>query len=134
MFQPVWSAIVSQKYSKQRALLKGFARYQVRDEDYPAIIPAEQSAEVPNEVHGVIYRDIDAVDLLRLDDFEGDQYYRKGVTVELEDQTTLTAHSYIFRPEYRHLLIEKSWKPEAFELYKMPRFLNRHWDFFSPDD
>ncbi|KAL2413205.1 hypothetical protein ABEF95_003109 [Exophiala dermatitidis] len=75
------------------ALLQGYRRHRVRHADYPAIIPRD-SEETNNSsssssswcVRGTVVSGLTEGDLYRLDIFEGDQYSRQKVKVQvLED-------------------------------------------------
>jgi hypothetical protein len=60
------------------ALLPGYERRRVRGADYPGIIPREGG-----EVRGVLVTGLTEGDLHRLDVFEGDQYTRREVEVQV---------------------------------------------------
>ncbi|KAI9854614.1 MAG: hypothetical protein M1824_000256 [Vezdaea acicularis] len=64
------------------AVLHGYGRHKVRDCDYPAIIPQQDSV-----VRGTFVSGLTEGDVWRLDIFEGDEYIRKKVRVRLLDKT-----------------------------------------------
>ena len=68
------------------AVLKGYTRHKVRDCDYPAIIishPPSTRSEESCSVRGTLVTGLSAADVYRLDIFEGDEYERRKVNVEL---------------------------------------------------
>ncbi|KAL2436996.1 hypothetical protein ABEF95_015853 [Exophiala dermatitidis] len=77
------------------ALLQGYRRHRVRHADYPAIVPRD-SEEINNSstsspsapssswcVRGTVVSGLTEGDLYRLDIFEGDQYSRQKVKVQV---------------------------------------------------
>lgn len=62
------------------ALLPGYRRHRVKSADYPAILPNPSSPVRGTHVAGLTDSDI-----FRLDIFEGDEYERRLVTVQLLD-------------------------------------------------
>lgn len=73
---PSQSALVSIR----PALLRSFRRHRVRHADYPAILPC---SDPHSSVRGSIVTGLTAADLYRLDIFEGSQYTRQVVTVNV---------------------------------------------------
>ena len=59
--------------------LHGFVRHEVRGETYPAIVP-----EPGGLVLGSVYADIAREELAVLDGYEGDEYARIEVSVEMD--------------------------------------------------
>ncbi|MDX5364371.1 MAG: gamma-glutamylcyclotransferase [Pseudazoarcus pumilus] len=106
------------------AVLDGFSRHPVAGEDYPGIRPAPG-----HQVAGLLYLDVPAAPLDRLDVFEGEQYVREEVLVTLADGRTLTAWTYVFKPEYGHLLQAGEWHFEAFLTTARQRFRSRYIGF-----
>ncbi|MBR0566373.1 gamma-glutamylcyclotransferase [Azoarcus sp. L1K30] len=99
------------------ARLSGFSRHPVRGEDYPGMI-----GNAGHEVAGILYLDVPADALARLDAFEGEQYRRSTVTVRCDDGRHLPADTYVFRSEYAHLLLPGEWDLAAFERDGRARF------------
>ena len=68
------------------AMLEGYSRHKVRGCDYPAIIPSSTSPTSSEEspcVRGTLVTGLSALDVYRLDVFEGDEYKRQEVGVQL---------------------------------------------------
>lgn len=113
-FPDIAAAVVGRRLRGRRARLPGFGRYQVRRAPYPGIVP-----QADTHVRGLLYEDIDAAALERIDAFEGAMYRRERVTVEPEDGPEddvgpLAAQTYVIRPRWRSALRNRDWDPEAF--------------------
>lgn len=116
MFAPVWERVVSGRYHSVPAQLFGHARYAVREESYPGMVP-----ETAGAVAGLLYYHVRPHDVAALDLFEGSDYRRDTVQVLLADGSLVEAQTYIYlRPE---LLTREPWRPEAFA---MQRFLRSY--------
>lgn len=124
MFTPVWKSVVEGAYLQYRARLSGFVRHCIDNEDYPAIVPGR----ISSVVEGILYLDISAEDMVRLDQFEGSIYLRQHVQVSTENNI-FAADAYVLRHEYRHLLSNEPWYPEEFEKTGMMRFLDSYSGF-----
>ncbi len=116
MFPEVWTRVVRGGYRSAPARLDGFARFAIRDETYPGMVPMARGS-----VQGVLYFDVAAEDVAALDAFEGEQYRRDTVHVTPDAGEVLVAGAYIYLlPEN---LSESPWRPEAF---RMARFLETY--------
>lgn len=112
MFPEVWTRVVAGTYRAVHGRVEGHQRFEVRDETYPGMV-----ARADCVVEGVLYLDVDAADLARLDAFEGEDYLRATLPV-LSDDGPYDAETYIYRLHDR--LHDRLWLPEAFA---MDRFL-----------
>ena len=83
------------------ATLAGYRRTLVRGEVYPGI-----AEDVRGEVDGVLHLDLPVEAVRRLDVFEGEMYDRRQVVVAEAGGVARTAMTYVFRPEFRHLLTD----------------------------
>lgn len=99
------------------ATLAGYRRTLVRDEVYPGI--AEDGR---GEVAGILYCDLPAEAVRRLDAFEGEMYERRRVVVTVDGGSAGAAMTYVFRPEFRHLLTDVPWDYERFLASGRQRF------------
>ncbi|GHT91687.1 hypothetical protein FACS1894116_00650 [Betaproteobacteria bacterium] len=124
MYEPIMSAICASKCAGVPATLPGYRRHPIRDEDYPAMVP-----DAAASVSGILYRDLPAAALTRLDAFEGEQYVRRPVTVLSADGTQLDAESYIFRPQYAELLLPGEWDYARFLASGRHRFEQQYGGF-----
>ena len=91
------------------ARLAGFRRAPVIGVEYPGMVPAADGL-----VEGVLYLDLPATAWPRLDAFEGDEYQRSEVEVELAGGRRLMAWTYVFKPEYAERLGEGEWDFQRF--------------------
>lgn len=106
------------------ARLVGYKRSLVRGEVYPGI--AEASGY---EVDGILYLDAMGEAIRRLDVFEGGMYERREVLVSTEDDHSRSAMTYVFRPEFRHLLTDIPWDYQHFLETGKERFENGYFGF-----
>lgn len=119
MYNPVWESVVQGNYGGLPAELRGYSRYRVPGETYPALI--EDSAGV---VQGRLWLNVDAEDLVRLDNFEGDEYRRTLVQVVDARARMQTAFVYVWKkPE---LLDGVPWDVSYFEAEGLGRFMQKH--------
>jgi gamma-glutamylcyclotransferase (GGCT)/AIG2-like uncharacterized protein YtfP len=91
------------------ATLPGYRRSQVKGEVYPGI--SEDAAE---QVAGVLYLNVPAAALQRLDVFEGEMYERREVLVKDEGGAARAAMTFVFRPAYLRLLTGIPWDFDQF--------------------
>lgn len=91
------------------ARLTDYQRLSLQGEPYPALIPQSGTS-----IEGILYADITTTAWRRLDDFEGDMYERKQVTVVLFDGSSQSAHTYVLRKDYFDLLANDEWDFTAF--------------------
>lgn len=114
------------------AMLQSYRRHRVRHVDYPAVVPHEGSC-----VRGSVVSGLTEGDLYRLDIFEGDQYTRQKVRVQVlkdvqldeaaeEGKTEVVeeveAESYVWG-EGLHTLEPKEWDFEEFKRDKMKAWM-----------
>lgn len=116
----VIQSVTGRVYVGRQALLRDFAIFQVRNAEYPGIIPCRGST-----VEGTLYRDIDANTLRILDKFEGSEYFRDRVRVSLADGGEEDAFVYVVRPQKRGILTGKPWDYERFLESGIDRFMRR---------
>ena len=91
------------------AVLSGYTRFRVKGEVYPAVVPREDAT-----VEGVLYDEIDARALARLDAFEGEMYSRKTVSVRIGENEFRTAYTYVLRREFFHFATTETWSFDEF--------------------
>lgn len=123
MFDAVWSRVVAGSYRSREANLNDFRRFAIRDETYPAIVPATGF-----QVSGRLWLDVASDDLERLDRFEGADYRRESVGVRVQagagPVADLMADCYVWLDASRLLATE--WDPVRFEHEHLPGFALRH--------
>lgn len=109
-FREVAEAVTGRRLQAYAARLDGYARFQVRGEPFPGIVPASGAS-----VHGLVYTGVDPAALERIDAFEGELYRRERITVAPgDDGEPLAAETYIVRRRWRSLLRDVDWDPDAF--------------------
>lgn len=97
-------ALPSSHITTSPALLPTFRRYRVRHADYPAILPSNDDGAC---VKGTLVRGLSDGDMARLDRFEGGEYARRGVEVDVlsesgtdvgkkERRATVEAETYVW--------------------------------------
>jgi len=126
----------SDRVKLRPALLHGYQRRKVKGCDYPGITPlslkgAGADGEEPT-VRGVYATGLLDMDVVRLDRFEGGEYDRVEVKVELLDQGPKTsggveAETYVFR--YVEELEEGEWDFEHFKREKMAAWTGDRDDY-----
>jgi gamma-glutamylcyclotransferase (GGCT)/AIG2-like uncharacterized protein YtfP len=124
MFDPVWSRVVEGRYARCEAILQSYERKGVRDELYPVIVPSS----VYSQVQGIAYLDVSASDLDRLDQFEGEYYFRKTEQVVTSDMTILPAEVYVLKEEHYTIISPKTWDPELFSTTGIHLFMHTYMD------
>ncbi len=92
------------RLSSVPATLKGCCRRRVTGETYPGLL-----ADPDGRVEGVLYRDVPPSAWERLDRFEGEMYTRQVVQISLRNGESLTASTYVVRPEFSHRLSASEW-------------------------
>jgi len=110
------------------ALLQNYCRRRVRFVDYPGVIP--QSGK---SVQGTIVSGLSEMELGRLDYFEGNQYERRSVDVEILEGGKGTgeikkALVYVWIAEER-MLEDKEWDIKLFMEEKMGRWIGDRSNF-----
>ncbi|WP_178861283.1 gamma-glutamylcyclotransferase family protein [Thiomicrorhabdus cannonii] len=124
MYAPVWSQIVSGRYASVDGIVSGYRRFAVLGEDYPGVVQAGADAAVS----GRVYLGVNAADLRRLDEFEGEYYFR-DVCVMSTPQGEVEVQLYVIKPEYSRVLSAENWNQKAFEQAGLQRFLERYSGF-----
>ena len=105
MFDEVMEAVVGRRFDGVPARLRGYERYQVRGQSYPAIVRREDGV-----TEGILFSGIDEETLARLDRFEGSSYQREWLALDTGER----AWAYVVAPGNEPLLSGAPWNPEAF--------------------
>ena len=127
MWADIMARVCGGVLPSEAARLRGYRRHSVQGEDYPGLRPAEAGV-----VEGRLYRGIGAAAWARLDAFEGSDYERVPVSVELSDGRAETALVYLFRAEHVARLLPSDWDPQLFESEGRERFLAQYVGFSLP--
>lgn len=81
------------------AVLHGYRRYRVRDEDYPGIVAATETGGADSVGHrhtsvlGTLVSGLTDSDIRLLDDYEGNEYLRERILVRTADESPSSASS-----------------------------------------
>ncbi len=108
-FPGILLALTGRRFSSRSAVLEGFARYCVRGESHPGIVPVPGARTA-----GVLYSGVDHRSLALLDRFEGDLYKRREVWVCAEAGPPLAALTYVVVPRRRRGLGREPWDRDRF--------------------
>lgn len=101
--------VAGTRLSSTPAILSGYRRFLVKDEQYPGVVAATGSV-----VAGIVYHGLDVANRQRLDRFEGEMYDRRPVRVCYADGREAVVDCYLFRPEFSHRLSSIEWDFAAF--------------------
>jgi gamma-glutamylcyclotransferase (GGCT)/AIG2-like uncharacterized protein YtfP len=127
MFSPVWDTIVKGNYRACSARLQGYCRRKIQDDIYPVAFSSDNG----DFINGIVYYDVEANDILRLDIFEGDYYMRCNARVKLKDQNHVDADVYIIKPRYQHLISSEEWNPHDFQKRCLSEFMSAYEGFID---
>ncbi len=123
MCSDIMSKVAGCQSDSLTATLKDFQRSAIHGEKYPGIF-----RQANGSVEGVLYLHLPEEAMLRLDQFEGEQYSREEVPV-ITQQGSCRAMTYIIKPQYRHLLTGEPWSFEDFLATGKAEFLNHYQGF-----
>jgi gamma-glutamylcyclotransferase (GGCT)/AIG2-like uncharacterized protein YtfP len=141
MFPEVWQAVVGRQFETSPAQLPGYRICRVAGALYPGIIAVDSPLTpdlrplTSSSVPGLLYFNLDADSLARLDAFEGHEYIRRSVTVFCKDDTCalgreLTADTYIVPTDSAHILTPEPWTAADFLAHgHLAEFLARYSGF-----
>ena len=114
------SAELVEQHTFQEAMLHGYTRHRVQGQDYPAIIADAAEGAC---VRGMLAAGITEANMLRLDIFEGSEYERRTVDVDITVEgvkKTVKAQVYVFTNPGR--LEHREWDFDEFRREKMHRW------------
>ena len=124
MISDVMCAVTTREFRFKNAILRSHARFTVKGESYPGIIPVTDAV-----TEGIIYFDVDELSLERLDAFEGDLYQRTPILAEIKGGEIINAETYIIKPKYRDFLSSKKWNVKEFAQKHLEAFLETYSGF-----
>ena len=120
LFPEVMEAVAGRVFASVPATLAGFARVCVRGAVYPG---AREQAGA--SIAGLLYRDLDAAALARLDRFEGELYERRRVRVARGGGASLDAEAYVVPARLIARLEPCAWDPKRFRREHLAAYLAR---------
>ena len=124
MIPEVMFAATARRFHSIDAILKGYARFTVKGESYPGIVPVTDAA-----TEGIIYFDVDELSLERLDAFEGGLYQRIKIQAETKEKEILSADAYVIKPKFRSHLSSLEWNIKEFAQKHLKTFLETYTGF-----
>lgn len=114
----VMTAVTGRIFPSQPAELRSYGRFSLRGLAYPGI--RWQPGAVTG---GRLYRDIDAVSLQRLDQFQDAFYRRQSLIIVDSSGEAVAAEVYVISKEYYGMLSEEAWDIEQFRTRSLSGFL-----------
>ena len=102
----VWSRVAQEKCESRPAVLHGYEARRLRGVTFPGLVECEGGI-----TPGLIYFDVSAPALARLDAYEDDFYERVPLPVMLENGSKLMAETYLMLPGNRDVVLEEKWLP-----------------------
>jgi gamma-glutamylcyclotransferase (GGCT)/AIG2-like uncharacterized protein YtfP len=124
MIPEVMYAVTTREFRFKNAILRGYARFTVKGEFYPGIIPVTDAV-----TEGIIYFDVDELSLARLDAFEGDLYQRTALLAEMDGGKIFNAEAYVVKPKFRNHLSSSEWNVTTFAQKHLGAFLETYSGF-----
>lgn len=124
MFPEVWQAVIGRMFATVEGTAAGFAVFRVRDAVFPGIVEATDGS-----VRGVVYLDVDADSIERLDKFEDDFYGRRSIWVDCDGQR-IAADAYVVPEVNGGVLTDEPWDRDSFVASGgLEHFINRFAGF-----
>jgi len=114
----VMQAVTGQKLPSVDAVLKGYCRYSIKDEIYPAII-----AHTGKSVDGQLYTGLEQSTLKILDAFEDVIYTRSEKKVMTMDNVFINTQVYVISAESHYRLSDMPWSLEGFRRYHLKKYI-----------
>lgn len=119
MYPEIFEAVAGQSLNNKPAKLLNWRRHQLQGESYPAATPC-----VGHQLEGVVWFNVSAQALTRLDTFETSSYAREPVQIRTSDGAMHSAHIYRWLDLTR--LLDEDWSTHTFETQHLKHFLNTH--------
>ena len=129
MCADILKAVAGELPARAPGILRGYRRFEVRGERYPAIMAVEGWT-----VEGLVCFDIGEESWNRLDRFEGVMYLRRLVEVERRDGGSGKAYAYVVRPEFEDRLGPGEWSFETFRKNGKSDFISGYRGYDVLDD
>jgi len=115
----IFEAVTGTTAVSKRAVLPDYARYGIRGQVFPGIIPEHGASVI-----GRYYFDIDEQSLASIDEFEDMLYDRRTVYVNVGGKKR-PAETYIITARFRDWLDGRPWRLDTFRDRHLARYLNR---------
>lgn len=110
MFPEIWQIVVGREFGTIEGTVSGYSVYRVRRGAYPGMIASADD----DVVRGLVYIDVDASSVARLDQFEGRFYERHTLPITCADDVQRLAEAYVVPKRHSHGLTSATWTAEEF--------------------
>jgi gamma-glutamylcyclotransferase (GGCT)/AIG2-like uncharacterized protein YtfP len=111
MFPDVWRIVVGKDFETIEGAAVGYSILRVQGASFPGITPADETCHVA----GLVYLDVDAESVARLDRFEDTFYDRLSLAIDCRDGKKRSADAYVVLAKNRQVLTAEPWTAEWFE-------------------
>lgn len=119
MFPEVCRAILGRQPQGRPATLSDYAARQFKDDVYPGLVP-RPGVVTP----GIVYDDVLPHEWSALDDFEGPEYERWGVSASVAGHPVMV-EAYVVGPHYRELLTAELWQRDVFVERRLANYVRK---------
>ena len=109
-YPKILDALLGRVPVSEHAVVKGYVRYGVKGEPFPAVVPCQES-----EVPGLILSGLSPTEMDILDEYEGEQYTKCSVDALVDGTEIRKTVLYVWKDEYIDWLDGQEWNREAFE-------------------
>lgn len=116
-FPELVKKLTGKTFTGRPAVLNRYRRRSVKDADYPAIVPDSEA-----QTQGILYEGVDRESLKKIDFFEGSEYKKEVVLVDINGKE-IEALAYIWKGP-AEALNENDWDHARFEKYSLSAYLN----------
>ncbi len=121
LLDPEIMRLVSGKdYQRSAAVLPGYACRKLADVVYPAIMACQDVS-----TSGVVYTSVPLEDIFLLDRYEGNEYVRQTVAVNMSDGSQVAAETYVIAPAQSCRILEESWSFDQFKELHRAKYLRQ---------
>jgi gamma-glutamylcyclotransferase (GGCT)/AIG2-like uncharacterized protein YtfP len=120
MFPEIWRRVVGRDFATLSATLVGYAVYRVRNGVYPVLV----AADAGSQVRGLVYQDVDAGSLARLDEYESELYDRAAV-IAFAGEQRIECETYLLPEARRSYASEERWDADRFKSEALADYLRR---------
>lgn len=109
-YPKILKALLGRVPVSEHAIVKGYVRYGVKGEPFPAVVQCHDG-----EVPGLVLSGLDQTEMDILDEYEGEQYAKRSVDALIDGKHVRETLIYVWKDEYNEWLDGKEWNREAFE-------------------
>jgi gamma-glutamylcyclotransferase (GGCT)/AIG2-like uncharacterized protein YtfP len=103
MIEEIFRRFSNAPIQKTAGFLNGYECRQLKNRKYPGLIKGKGT------VNGIVYQQLSEIDLNNLDQYEGDEYKRELVLVNIDATKKINAWCYFYKEEYRENILNEEW-------------------------